>query len=1180
MAPRKSTPPPIDRPLSKAFLRQFKGWSNEFPPGQSEPSSLRVMENVLVDRNGALSVRPGIRHLSYDQSPDIDPTLADSPGVASSHPPIGSMEPFYLGDGTSAMLYAVREDDGRVGFRALRMSESRRTVWELPELGFTGYDLSAIPFTKGTSYVEYAQIDNVIIALSDNGEPARHFTVGDTLSVSIPQEISVPAWVDTDKPTITHPSAAWIMWESPNLVRTNLLHDPRLILGTEVWTPGPLTEVEQKNGGGFIIRSLPSRTNLVNSPLHDVPAFGTEGWFPLGSNSIVEAHGSVLRCRAVGAGVVRVRSSKILDGIVPRSRYRLALDIGPFDVAPAIVYIEFLSISGAPVGVPPEFPFPAAPGRWELPSVRAPEGAVAARIGVAGMAVPGGSFTISNVVFCRDGESTDMFHVGSPGMSDVYWSGAANRSATIWHPPVEASLTSRRAQVVPGLPYGSAISAKGATQMRMALHVFSGKDGYLATTGPTVATLTSSFQAVANNALALGADRRFMRMQLNFPALGRGGTVELEKAILEQAASAGTWFDGSVRSGRSGLAHRWQGAPHRSGSLLLGYASDRPEFSAQAPTANTLISSDASKNVHKLAFLYTFENEVGESAPSMLAEIRTQRGWFQWKWQMPLSDGNPGTTQAPRPSLSADQLVVHIPAAVFDVAVQQGATRWNLYGMSWSDQDAVPVTLEKVHTQKLYPDPRVETDEHRNSSWVQVTPQRTIGLEYMPLPQEDMLQNSSHPLRHLAGVAEADRLIMVGNPRDPSTIVWSSSTPGRFTTFTPSAGGGEKTLSSGNLHLPIAAVLWQNPQSVDTLTVLCTSQTERSITYYMTPAVVQSQQGNTPVMGFEQTTNTPGSESPYAVEVLNNALYRPLDTSLLKSTASNYNISHRPMTDQIATAWTQLLNKYLIVSEQLDNRLYYLVHNSRGAPLQDGCSGNEIWVLDIAAEQGHWSRFLIQASSITTIRIGGTSYIAVLHPEGVSSLDPGYRADDRPGAGLSVLQLPIPWRVETNLLGANRAHDAWAHVRQSVLTLGSFEGHVKWGMKGYTTHGEHLDISKTSELKAPIRQVSTWNVDDPLIVRRDMKEWYFYAESVPGKFGTGSIQIVQFRYTPVSVNVGGEFGSVETFEYGSPVPGHTENGVPQPFSDAMRSWSGPSTEFGAGAGRGLGGPAWGAGPGS
>jgi hypothetical protein len=59
--------------------------------------------------------------------------------------------------------------------------------------------------------------------------------------------------------------------------------------------------------------------------------------------------------------------------------------------------------------------------------------------------------------------------------------------------------------------------------------------------------------------------------------------------------------------------------------------------------------------------------------------------------------------------------------------------------------------------------------------------------------------------------------------------------------------------------------------------------------------------------------------------------------------------------------------------------------------------------------------------------------------------------------------------------------------------------------------------------------------------------------------GTGLITVVQYRYTPVSVNVGTEFGTVESFEYsggigqgiGGPDP-YSQNGIPLPYTDTQR----------------------------
>lgn len=63
-AGKKSRPPaPIDRPLSKAYLREFTGWSTAYPPGTSDPTSLRVMHNCNLDTDASLRIRPGMRRV-------------------------------------------------------------------------------------------------------------------------------------------------------------------------------------------------------------------------------------------------------------------------------------------------------------------------------------------------------------------------------------------------------------------------------------------------------------------------------------------------------------------------------------------------------------------------------------------------------------------------------------------------------------------------------------------------------------------------------------------------------------------------------------------------------------------------------------------------------------------------------------------------------------------------------------------------------------------------------------------------------------------------------------------------------------------------------------------------------------------------------------------------------------
>src|SRR6187431_1170446 len=106
MPPKAKLPAPIDRPLSRAYLREFTGLSTAFPPGLSDPTSLRSMDNMLVNRDGSCRIRPGLRYMSYA-----------SGGVPLARRPLGTHEAFYLNDGAKAYLFAVKETDGSVGFR-------------------------------------------------------------------------------------------------------------------------------------------------------------------------------------------------------------------------------------------------------------------------------------------------------------------------------------------------------------------------------------------------------------------------------------------------------------------------------------------------------------------------------------------------------------------------------------------------------------------------------------------------------------------------------------------------------------------------------------------------------------------------------------------------------------------------------------------------------------------------------------------------------------------------------------------------------------------------------------------------------------------------------------------------------------------------------------------------------
>src|SRR5690606_32483619 len=143
MAQAKITPP-IDRPLSRAYLREFGGWSTAFPPGTSEPSTLRTMHNCSVDHDGSLRIRPGMRRiLNTPNAGDI----------------VGDIEHFYTANGRKAILYGVRDvaNGNRVVFRAAIWSEvnkwyARETDMTVLFPGFTDFAMS---FNSSTTYITY-----------------------------------------------------------------------------------------------------------------------------------------------------------------------------------------------------------------------------------------------------------------------------------------------------------------------------------------------------------------------------------------------------------------------------------------------------------------------------------------------------------------------------------------------------------------------------------------------------------------------------------------------------------------------------------------------------------------------------------------------------------------------------------------------------------------------------------------------------------------------------------------------------------------------------------------------------------------------------------------------------------------------------------------------------------------
>jgi hypothetical protein len=330
--------------------------------------------------------------------------------------------------------------------------------------------------------------------------------------------------------------------------------------------------------------------------------------------------------------------------------------------------------------------------------------------------------------------------------------------------------------------------------------------------------------------------------------------------------------------------------------------------------------------------------------------------------------------------------------------------------------------------------------------------------------------------------------------------------------------------------------------------------------YYMAPAQIASQSEAVNIMGFEETTATPGTTSPYGVEVLNNALYHPLDEMLMKSTATNYNINHSSMTDIIQNVWQGLQDKERIVSSQLDNRIYLVVHNPLGDVLEPGCWGNEIWVFDAQQKMGTWSRWMVQAQSLRKFEQDGQVVMSVIRPDGIYFFDDSYTLDDYV-TGSEIGSRAIPWLLETNTQGANRAHDAWAHLQQVGIVVGNFQGVMEYGVRGIDLNGKMINVRKLTRDGNPVpTDGTTFDLEDYLQIRRDLKEWFFYANSVVEddvvQPSAGQLSLVQYRYLPSTVNTGYEFGSVETFEYGragnAEADRNTVNGVPMPYIDTGR----------------------------
>ena len=590
---------------------------------------------------------------------------------------------------------------------------------------------------------------------------------------------------------------------------------------------------------------------------------------------------------------------------------------------------------------------------------------------------------------------------------------------------------------------------------------------------------------------------------------------------------------------------------------------------AETPTSGasgTLISATASENTFSFGYYYTFETEFGESSPSNITIVKTQRGWSQWWLNKPDPSGNKSSTMATNVNGAMDQLVAVLPTGQYDIAKDAGAIKWNLYMYFWNDTSSVPSTGVLVAQRKITPGGNVNTE-----GWVTNTLQALADAWVTPVPSKEFAKDSNYSGAPTAtqGLVAADRLILVKDAN--ARISWSAGLATEYMNMSPSKGGGQKTLSTGNLAVPECVVLWQNPQATDTLTVLCSGLDGYHHAYYMAPAAISGQSDSTVVMGFEETTATPGTISPYGCEVFRSALYHPLEQGLMKSTASNYNLTHTMVTDDIADKWRRLRHKENIISSQLNNYIYYIVDNPQGEDVPEGCKGNEIWVLQPGKEGNTWSRWLIPAIALRRLEVRGILYMSVVTPSAIFILDPYAYADEKQVDG-ETTNVPIPWYFETNTLGANSRHDIQVQLQQASLHFGDWVGKAQWGIKGWDGNGRLLRDKKlfqgnqedTPGFEFP--DLATYVIDpdsqdlgdtqDILQIQKMATEWTLWGSSAGEEFSYGQVNMCRFRFAQLSVNNGYALGSIQTFEYQKNVAvgndNITQNGIPRPVSDPRR----------------------------
>ena len=1171
MPPKARPPAPIDRPLSKAFLRDFAGWSTAYPPGLSEPNSIREMENVMVTRDGAARVRPGLRTYMRTKSP---------------LPIVGSHEVFYLTTG-KAYLVAVREtvdvgtEDEReiVGFRVIGPDSTGTIVMgTLAEFGFVvPATPNVIAFTGATTYVKYLQIDNKIFALSNAPEGMLMFWVGEEKKAKKLQSITRPAWNTTDKLTAAHPVGSWVSGGGsiPISTRTNLCTNPDFETNIAGWSAGTtmtaLARSSVHSVGGYSLEAhvYADRVNYATSPLHAVASTGTAGWS--GVYATLSVSGANMRiAETVGASTNPGYARSALLEVPAGRRMKLAFDLASWAGASRVrAWARFYRASGDEISTlsvmdttrlvaerktSTAFTVPTQAKYMRIQiGVAATSKSVAARIDV------------SKVLLFRDNEASGFFS-GASG-TGYSWEGTANASRSLYYPGHDIYAKSALYAATPGT-YTVSADIRGDTgkQVELELRAYGTSDGVAL--GTPVRHTSVGTGAFVRKSVTLTAPTGTTRIEVRSIMRGAGRVERLytDAILVERAGAGGAFFSGNTA--RAGTTwRRWSGAANASTSIEEVMDPILP--TPMVPTDTSLVSSNSTKNRYNYSFFYTVSNELGESAASQITTIKAQRPWTAWEWK------DPSGAETNDPKKCADQLVVTMPVAVFDNAVAAGALKWTAYYFYEGPNDAPSVTGIRFAEIDISNGP-----VHDMHGYARLTPQAVkIGNNDPLVPSLTTRFNASNPVKGSNGIVAADRLIMVGNPADPARISWSSGAPGDYFNFSTLLGGGSKQLTSGNLYTTACVKLWQNPQSVDTLTILNFGDDGRSNAYYMQPAQITSLSESISVMGFEEVTGLPGTVSPYGCEVVSNGLYRPLYHGLFKSSANNYNISTKSVSDSIANMWRTLQDPHHIVSAVLDGRIYFLVHNIFGETLEPGCWGNEVWVIDLQTTTPLWYKWSVQGSSLRAMDVDNVVMMSIIRPDGILTFNEDRYNDEYfdPTTGLLDVR-NIHWYLETNTQGANRAHDAWCNLQQSNIMVGNFLGQMRYGIRGKDVNGMPITMEKVVLNTNPPEDGITESEiidgyvmptldpterEDYLLVRKIMREWVFFAGSVNDivddvvvpRFSGGQVNSVAYRYTPATVNVGYEYGSIETFEYGQiyRADATTDSGTPKPYVDLSRA---------------------------